>query len=71
MLDVHKTLSTYRFRPHDQQFDWTNQDSKFKLRAMYNRDKNTIKKDGVNNFQYKIVSTSLYKNKMKRIKVDV
>ena len=49
----------------------TNQDIKFKLRAMYNRDKNTIKKDGVNNCQYKIVNTSLYKNKMKRIKVDV
>ena len=38
---------------------------------MYNRDKNTIKKDGVNNCQYKIVNTSLYKNKMKRLKVDV
>jgi hypothetical protein len=49
----------------------TNQDLKFKLRSMYNRDKNTIKKDGVNNCQYKIVNTSLYKNKMKRIKVDV
>ena len=49
----------------------TNQDIKFKLRDMYNSDKNTIKKDGVNNCHYKIVNTSLYKNKMKRIKVDV
>jgi hypothetical protein len=49
----------------------TNQDLKFKLRDSYTRDKNTIKKDGVNNCQYKIVNTSLYKNKMKRIKVDV